>query len=85
MCYLFDWSFTSSLVNSALACNQFDITFLKLFSLCGTPLGSDIMPLFLDLHSLISYLGVQKVYPALKKMPYWERCRHCLRRSKKSV
>lgn len=69
MCHLFDRSFASSVVNSALACNIFEVLFVKrrLSSVCfvaGQPLGYlSSWPLFALSHHIKIWWCAEKVYP----------------------
>ena len=78
MCYLFDRSFASSVVNSTLATTDFEVPFVKRFSrvsfVAGQPLGyhaswphtrymSDYVPLFALTHHILVWWCAEQVYP----------------------
>ncbi|KAK6923544.1 RNA-dependent RNA polymerase, mitoviral [Dillenia turbinata] len=65
---LFDRSFASSVVNSALGCNVFDVPFVKkptrLSFVAGQPLGYySSWPLFALSHHLLVWYSAEQVYP----------------------
>lgn len=69
MCFLFDRSFASSVVNSALAYNIFDVPFVnrQRSSVCfvaGQPLGSySSWPLFALSHHAVVWWYAEQVHP----------------------
>jgi hypothetical protein len=69
MCYLFDRSFASAVVNSALACNIFEVPFVKrrnsqVSFVAGQPLGYySSWPLFSLSHHILVWYAAEQVDP----------------------
>ncbi|KAI8011553.1 hypothetical protein LOK49_LG06G02028 [Camellia lanceoleosa] len=75
MCFLFDRSFASAAVNSCLACNRFQVPFIKrrwgLSFICGQPLGYySFWPLFALSHHLVVWYCTERVCPSLYFIDY---------------
>ncbi|KAL7174747.1 hypothetical protein ACSBR1_043968 (mitochondrion) [Camellia fascicularis] len=73
MCFLFDRSFASAAVNSCLACNRFQVPFVKrrwgLSFICGQPLGYySSWPLFALSHQV--WYCAERVRPSLHFTDY---------------
>lgn len=71
MQYLFDRSFASAVVNSALACNIFEIPFVArravISFIAGQPLGYySSWPLFALSHHLLVWWCADQVHPGMK-------------------
>jgi len=72
---LFDRSFASSVVNSTLGTNVFDVTFVKKHTnvcfVTGQPLGySSSWPLFALSHHVLVWYAAEQCYPDLKFTRY---------------